>query len=168
MKPPTRRKIFDVVGEAATNEDGTKRQDILREVTPGDKVRLVREPTNRFDPNAIGVWLDEGQVGYLNRDDAAELAGHLDIGREYESILHCIRGGVPGARHYGCRISIAWDGAKSHPFQPLDDEQIRSRAGKRAIAGRSRDDRGKLVANEKGCFGVAACFGLVGLALYLV
>lgn len=48
MKAPTRKKVFDVVGEARTNPDGRERQDILCDVDPGDEVRLVREPDNRI------------------------------------------------------------------------------------------------------------------------
>jgi tetratricopeptide (TPR) repeat protein len=66
---------LDVVGES-------HRQDALWRIVgrrPGgeDGVRfdvhavLVREPDNAHDPNAIGVWIDGFQVGYLSRSDAA-------------------------------------------------------------------------------------------------
>ncbi len=150
MRPP-KRKIFDVVGEAATNSDGRKRQDILCDVEPGDSVLLVREPHNAYDPNAVAVTVDGETVGFIPRQDAALLAPVLDTGRPHTAIVHCIRGGVPGASHYGCQVSIAWDGAKPHPFRPLDDVQRRSRAGKAAVRGRQRDAHGQFQPSRNGC-----------------
>jgi hypothetical protein len=44
---------------------------------PGRRLRLVPEPENEHDPNAIGIWNDAGalQVGYVPREVAAELEG---------------------------------------------------------------------------------------------
>jgi hypothetical protein len=44
---------------------------------PGRPLRLVREPENEHDPNAIGIWNEDGmlQFGYVPRDTAAELTG---------------------------------------------------------------------------------------------
>ena len=43
------------------------------------KVRLVREPDNPHDPNAIAVVSDNaGQLGYIPREFAAELAPGID------------------------------------------------------------------------------------------
>jgi hypothetical protein len=44
---------------------------------PGRPLRLVREPENEHDPNAIGIWNEDGtqQLGYVPRDTAAELTG---------------------------------------------------------------------------------------------
>lgn len=32
---------------------------------------IVAEPENKYDRNAVAVWIDEGQVGYIPRDKAA-------------------------------------------------------------------------------------------------
>jgi hypothetical protein len=44
---------------------------------PGRPLRLVREPENEHDPNAIGIWNQDAtlQLGYVPRDTAAELTG---------------------------------------------------------------------------------------------
>lgn len=39
---------------------------------------LVPEPTNRFDPDAVAVYVDEQRIGYLPRDDAARYRPVLD------------------------------------------------------------------------------------------
>lgn len=151
MALPTRRKVFDVVGESAINADGRRRQDILCEVEPGDEVQLEREPHNPHDANAIAVKVRGDAVGYIPREDAAVLAPLLDAGRQHVAIVHCIRGGVPGASHYGCQVSVAWDGAAPHPFKTLDDTQLRNRSAKLAVQGRSRDASGRFESSSRGC-----------------
>lgn len=49
----------------------------------GQAVLLVREPTNRFDPNAIMVWAEDAHVGhvhigYLPKKQNVALAGFID------------------------------------------------------------------------------------------
>ena len=48
-------------------------------------IRLVREPDNQYDPNAVAVYLPERlydgkQLGYIGRESAAILAPKLDAG----------------------------------------------------------------------------------------
>jgi HIRAN domain-containing protein len=47
----------------------------LDSFAPGNRLRLVAEPDNEHDPNAIGVWDAERRVqgGYIPADDAREL-----------------------------------------------------------------------------------------------
>jgi hypothetical protein len=142
---PTRRKVFDLVGEGRHNPDGTSRQEELLESEPGERVEFVREPDNPADPNAILVQSCRGiGIGYIPRDEAVALAPAIDEGRPYVALLHCLKGGLPDYPNYGAQISIAWDGKPSLPYTPLDAAQERSRRGKRAMRGRSRDDTGRL------------------------
>ena len=47
------------------------------------KLRLVREPGNQHDPNAIAVWSDKhGHVGYVPKDLAAELSPVINTFRQ--------------------------------------------------------------------------------------
>jgi hypothetical protein len=39
---------------------------------------LVREPRNRYDANAVAVHIEGACVGYVAREQAAELASYLD------------------------------------------------------------------------------------------
>jgi hypothetical protein len=39
---------------------------------------LLREPENRFDCNAVSVWIDGRRVAYLAKQEAAELCTRLD------------------------------------------------------------------------------------------
>lgn len=72
---------LEVVGES-------RYQDTIRaarRASPGPEpypemiVVLIREPSNRYDTNAIQVHASGiGTVGYIGRDDAEDLAAHLD------------------------------------------------------------------------------------------
>ncbi|HEY0625938.1 MAG TPA: HIRAN domain-containing protein [Allosphingosinicella sp.] len=128
---PTRKKVFDLEGEAQQNPDGHNRQEELLIAEPGEPVRLKREPDNHADPNAILVLSARGvPIGYVNRTDAPAIASAMDGGRTCRAKLHCVRGGIAGYPNYGARISIAWDGRPEHPHLPLDEEQLRARRQK--------------------------------------
>jgi hypothetical protein len=165
-----RRKIWDVVGESRTNPDGRRRQDILCDVEPGESAELVREVDNSHDANAVAVKIRGEAVGYLARDEAAELAPLLDSGRPYQAIVHCIRGGVPGYPSYGCQVSIAWDGGQPHPFVELDDQQLRSRRSKRGARTRRGGGAARpvsAVAGRSGCMVAVAILILPGMLLLI-
>jgi hypothetical protein len=57
-------------------------------LTPGTKLRLVREPGNEHDPNAIAVFPAGGGqcLGYVNRQNAARIAKRLDAGDDLVAI----------------------------------------------------------------------------------
>ena len=113
---PTRKRIFDLAGEA-------NYQEALFRARAGDPVALIPEPDNRFDPNAIYVTTHDGhKLGYLPRADAAKLRDSLT--RQHVSIIHQLTGGMKDYPSVGCRISIAWDGSGPHPHTPLNAEQI--------------------------------------------
>ncbi len=44
---------------------------------PGSRLALVPEPDNEHDPNAVGIWNEQGtlQAGYVPREVAPELRG---------------------------------------------------------------------------------------------
>ena len=50
----------------------------LTKVESGTPVKLVREPSNGYDPNAIMVWIDGNHVGYIPKKNNAALAQFID------------------------------------------------------------------------------------------
>ena len=54
-----------VVGVTFTNEDGTSRQSIIKELKQSDTITLRREPTNKFDTNAIAVFTESVNIFFL-------------------------------------------------------------------------------------------------------
>jgi hypothetical protein len=63
---------------------------------PGQPVRLVREPDNEHDPNAVAVYAQGTSkcVGYVNRQNGARLAKRMDAGEDFAAIS--TRGEGPG------------------------------------------------------------------------
>lgn len=72
-----------VVGVTFANEDGTEIQFILSKLKKGDNIILRREPHNKYDVNAIAVWSDIGQVGYIAKDYSSIIAPMMDNGTEF-------------------------------------------------------------------------------------
>lgn len=81
------REIPSIV--AGTNFDG-RAQIIRARCKVGSKIELVREPDNKFDPNAIAVYLHgkrlfgmvetREQIGYIKAGRAEGLAEKIDSG----------------------------------------------------------------------------------------
>lgn len=67
---------FKLVGARFRPADA---QLTLLDIEPGEPVRLVAEPTNAFDPNAIAVYIREEHVGYVPR----ELTHMIDLQAEF-------------------------------------------------------------------------------------
>jgi HIRAN domain-containing protein len=63
---------------------------------PGARVRLVREPDNEFDPDAVAIYDDTGQhlAAYLNNQKARLLSRLIDSGEPMEAVS--IQGTGPG------------------------------------------------------------------------
>ncbi len=76
---------------------------------------IRREPSNPFDTNAVAVWIDGRQVGYLSADDAVRVAAQMDA--EGVVLSACgakIKGGWRtnqyDAGHFGVRLAIPMRG----------------------------------------------------------
>ena len=58
------------------------RQGIISMLTGKEPVKIVPEPDNQYDPNALAVWVNRGgelaRVGYVPRDLAATFAPLLE------------------------------------------------------------------------------------------
>lgn len=84
------------------------RQDLLEELSEMDDIRLVREPNNPHDENAIAVLNPSGEkLGYLKAGLAEELSDLMELYPDailFGDILE-ITGGEDGKNH-GCNIEI--------------------------------------------------------------
>lgn len=70
--------IIDVIGEPT--EDGY-------DVTVNG--RLVRDPTNKYDSNAIKCLIKERHVGHVNREDAEDISHYMDSHNITEILVSC-------------------------------------------------------------------------------
>jgi len=123
-KYPTRKRIFDLVGEAQKNPDGRSRQLELQSCQPGEQVKLVREPQNPYDEFAIAVYSNRSvQIGYMRKEHAKEVAPALDASRNHEAIITELTGGLPDYPNFGCKIGITWEGQRPLNSSPIRPEQ---------------------------------------------
>ena len=81
---PKRTQIYKVVGVSLSNDDGSSRQKHLSKVNKASDISLKREPNNEFDSNAVAVYANGKQVGYLGNHYASIIAPKLDAGEEFE------------------------------------------------------------------------------------
>ena len=75
--------------------DGKALWDELR---VGDSLRLVREPANPHDANAIRVEWKERMLGYVPRRENAHLARQMDAGAAIEARITALQP-RPNGRH---------------------------------------------------------------------
>ncbi len=110
------------------------RQEVVARLSEGTALRLVRQPDNPFDPNAIALFDATGdQVGFFNRALAAALAPEIDAGAVYDVSVTDVTGREArdegAARSLGVNVLVERAGAG-----PREAERRRDRA---ARAGRS-------------------------------
>jgi hypothetical protein len=67
-----------VAGVSHKNESGPSRQVCVESLKPYDEIWLSRDSNNRFDKNAVGVFSENGQLGFLPKEVAEKLAD-LDV-----------------------------------------------------------------------------------------
>ena len=76
---------INVVGIPYENSDGSSRIKYLLALTKNDKLKLVREPDNQFDPYAIKVvYGNDFQIGYIPRERSKLISNYLKFNYEYD------------------------------------------------------------------------------------
>ncbi len=80
------------------------RQELLAELQVGQQLDLVHEKDNPHDENAIAVYADGAQLGYLKRNIARHLAANFDNGVEYQAVVVQVTGSIE--KNLGVNIFI--------------------------------------------------------------
>lgn len=95
--PESDKWIFTkVVGVSHRNNNGSYRKRIIRRCGVPEELRLVPEPDNPFDSNAIAVCRANGeQLGYLNQRLAADMHRWMEDGQHWVAVLTQILGDDP-------------------------------------------------------------------------
>lgn len=113
-RSPSSDVIFTKVVGVTKGED---RQDLIAYLKAGEELVLKRDRENEFDKNAIKVLNKEGeQLGWINRELAAELAPELDAGREFKALVTEVTGGTEDKPTLGCNICLLRLGESSKPL----------------------------------------------------
>jgi hypothetical protein len=93
------------VAGAAQHHDEVLQGD---DVAPGAALRLRRDPDNPHDPQAIAVHAPAGgQLGWVPREVAAELAPLLDAGEAWSAVLLRERRASPRDPRTGVTMLLA-------------------------------------------------------------
>jgi single-stranded-DNA-specific exonuclease len=104
------RDRFATIGEASdfyTKIVGVSfegRQNSVAGLMPGDRLDLVRDPSNPHDPSAIEVRYGRLHIGFLRREIARRLAPNVDGGDGYGATVGGVTGG--GDKHVGVNIHV--------------------------------------------------------------
>ncbi len=80
--------ILKAVGVTFTNDDGTARQDVIKQLNKGDNVSLVRDIGNQYDANAVKVMSKHGQAGYISRDYTAIISEMMANGKIFQTTVN--------------------------------------------------------------------------------
>ncbi len=77
-------RVAIIAGTGFNNDNGSRRAEIIRDFCKVDTpVVLKREPNNKFDSNAIAVYIEAGglkQIGYVKKGTAKHYHKRLDSG----------------------------------------------------------------------------------------
>jgi hypothetical protein len=76
-----------VVGVTFPNADGSSRREIITSMVGDERIDLVREPNNQYDPNAIKILANDKQIGYIGRDYASIMAPLMDGGIGFTAVV---------------------------------------------------------------------------------
>lgn len=69
---------YAIVGMPFREKEGIPANAILKEVPPDEPCVLVRDPENRYDRNAVQVWVRDQHVGFIPKTQNAVLAKFID------------------------------------------------------------------------------------------
>lgn len=69
-------------------------EELVASLPADEPITLVREPGNRFDPNAVQVWARGRHVGYVPKTQNAVLARFIDINGKTVAIMGMDAGGA--------------------------------------------------------------------------
>lgn len=104
------------------------RQKVIVTLTEGEQLKLMREPDNPYDSNAIRAITSAGyDAGHIRREIAAEIAPLIDAGIPYHCYVTAVTGG--GKYSYGVNVMMLKGDRKEESVQlgelTRDSEAIR-------------------------------------------
>ena len=103
MNVATRSIFTRVVGVTFEN-----RQEVVARLSEGERVSLIRDPDNPFDPNAVKVvrW-DHQQIGFLDRELAKIMAPRMDrYGGTFKATVSRLTGGYYPGSSFGVMVKF--------------------------------------------------------------
>lgn len=124
-----------IAGATHRNSDGSDRQQIIPRCQKGERVHLIREPDNPYDPFAVKVVRASGeQLGYLPSEVAGnERGAGWSVARKIDRGVTCIAqiANITGGRGrpYGANLQITfWKGPLA--LQPTEEPELPALEGR--------------------------------------
>src|SRR5690348_17145745 len=100
------------IGHFHTNVAGVtydNRQALLPRLHRYEQLILEHDETNKHDRNAVKILTASGsQIGFLHREEAAEVVGHIAEGRLYSCFVNDVTGGTNDKPTLGCNLLLVW------------------------------------------------------------
>jgi hypothetical protein len=88
----------------------------IAKLQPGQRLRVEREPANKYDTNACAVWVFQQKLGHLPRGLAAELAPFIDAG----NVVTVHKSRDPRFGTSGV-VVVTWDKPDEAPEEPASN-----------------------------------------------
>lgn len=64
---------------------------VINDISEGDNLMLVPEPTNKFDPNAVRIefatFEKQAMLGYVPKRFSSEVSAMIELGKPLECVL---------------------------------------------------------------------------------
>ena len=77
---------FENVAVVGMHFRGQEAKDAAANLPIGTELKLVREPDNKYDYNALQVFLEDQFLGYVEASQAAWISPHIDAGYPHRCI----------------------------------------------------------------------------------
>jgi HIRAN domain-containing protein len=81
-------------------------KDVWNEMKPGDRLRLLREPANPHDANAVRIEWNGLMLGYVPRKDNPDLARQMDYGAAVEARITALQPASNGRHRISYEIYV--------------------------------------------------------------
>lgn len=140
------------------------RQDLVARLKDGESLWLDRELYNSHDKNAIAVYSEAGQAGYIRKSDAKMLAPLMDAGERVAAHVVETRVYETGSGP-ALGVSIALDFGEAADKNDVEPEKP-SRAERMIAAGEKMENIGKATSSA-GCGITGFVFSAVALVVIL-
>lgn len=82
-------------------------QLITKKPKAGAELKLVAEPSNKFDPDAIKVMYGNRKIGYIKRNDTEELHKYHAAGAKFKAMLRSVNANNPS--WYSLVVAVSVD-----------------------------------------------------------
>lgn len=94
------------------------RQAYLSRLRAGQKLRVIREYNNQYDPDAVALYNGGDMVGYIKSTISSKISRLLALGHTVNVEVAQVTGG--GSYNYGANIRIVTDA----PLDPVQTNDV--------------------------------------------